>query len=397
MHEERCFAIKLPEQGEKMEELFDLKRNIFDLVTKQIHWKRTVKPASAIFEHILKEKKMSRIFDKNELLRLNKNLNAEFSLGDSEITTLLTHLHQAGTLLYFEEPALKDTIILDVQWLVDAFKSILAYYVGTEKVHDIERQNFYDTGELSERELDAIWKRQEDKGKGFITHRCVLTSFMEKLGLLAKVTFEDQLWYYFPSMNSRKFDNKQFEDCKKSSILSFQFEENNQRPIFVFYRFVIKCMKFPGWNIWIQNHRRCIYEDVACFSFQEHIVLLCVCSFQIQVQVCHPTNDIEGNLLGEIKSMLENTMEELRIHNNELTRKKFKFNIRIGYKCENGKFHDEELNFIPEVDLTNTNRKSLCKFCPKVHTLENGICWVNLILYSLMFDILINYIKRKQL
>ena len=234
MNSSRCFAIRLPVKGEKLEELSDLKRHIFDLVTEQLYWKRKVKPASAILEHILQENRKRRIIFWKDVLKLNNNLDPGYKLVDSEIITLLKHLHQAGTLLYFEEPALKDKIILDVQWLVNAFKSILAYYVGFEKGHDIKRQHFYETGELYDEELDAIWKREEDQGKKYVTHKNVLTSFMEKLGLLAVCDSEDLLWYYFPSMNSRKFDNTKFKNYKKSSILSFQFDKKNNVPYLYF-------------------------------------------------------------------------------------------------------------------------------------------------------------------
>ena len=332
-----------------------------------------MEPASAILEHILQEYKERRIINKKVLLDHNELLSIEYRLDNSELTTLLMHLHEAGTLLYFEEPALKETILLDVQWLVDAFRSILAYKVATENRDDIKRQRFCETGELYNEELVAIWKRQETEGKDYISHKDVLTTYMEKLGLLAVCNVDERVWFYFPSMNRRKFDNKQFEDFKKSSVLSFQFEREKQLPIFVFYRFVIKCMKLPLWKIHMKRKSQCIYDEVACFSFRGHIVLLCVFNFQIQVQVCHPTNDIKANLLKEIKSTLENTMEEFRNQNYEFD---------IGYKCQYGKFHAEELNFIPEadlIDLTNTDEKSLCKFCSVTHELGNGIYWVNFI------------------
>ena len=374
MHSRRCFAIRLPVKGEKLEELSDLKRHIFGLVTEQLYWKRTVKPASAILEHILQENRKRRIILRKDVVKLNNNLDPGCKLDDSEITTLLKHLHQAGTLLYFEEPALKDKIILDVQWLVNAFKSILAYYVGIEKGHDIEHQHFYETGELYDEELDAIWKREKDKGKDYIIHKDALTSFMEKIGLLAICDSEDRLWYYFPSMNSRKFDNTKFENCKKSSILTFQFDKKKQFPLFVFYNFIVRCMKLPRWKIHMKQEIRCIYDEVACFSFRGHIVLLCVFNFQIQVQVCHPAIDIESNILKEIKSMLESTMEEF-------LSKKYEFDI--GYKCLNGRFHDEGLNFFSEKDLMDYHR--LCGFCSDEHTLGSGIDWVNLI--SILSDI----------
>ena len=377
MHSHRCFAIRLPVKGEKLEELLDLKRHLFCLVTEQRYWKRTVKPAYAILEHILHENIKRRIIFRKDVQKLNDYLDPGYRLDDGEITTLLKQLHQAGTLLYFEDPALKDTIILDVQWLVNSFKSILAYYVGIEKGHDIERQSFCQTGELYDEELDAIWKREEDKGKNYKEHKDVLTSFMEKLGLLAVCDSEDQLWYYFPSMNSRKFDNSKFENWKKSSILAFQFDKKKQFPIFVFYKFVIRCMKLPRWKIHMKQKIRCIYDEVACFSFRGHIVLLCDCDYQIQVQVCHPVNEIERNLLEEIKSMLESTMEEFRTLNYEFD---------IGYKCLNGKFHDEDLNFCSEIDLMDG--KQLCGFCSDYHELGNGIYWVKLLfLFSFLIDI----------
>nr|XP_022292748.1 probable serine/threonine-protein kinase roco6 [Crassostrea virginica] len=323
LHKRRCFAISLPENGKMMEELSDLKKAIVKVVENQHYWKRIVKPASAILEHIIQEKKMSRTIHKKELFKLNNTLDSVFRLDDSEITTLLKHLHQAGTLLYFEEPALKDTIILDVQWLVDAFKSILEYYVGIEHANDSIIQKFRETGELDEKDLLNIWKGTQYKK----TYK-ILTSFMERLGLLAKCNNGNQFWYYFPSMNRRKFENKPFEDVKKSSILSFQFEKEKQLPIFVFYKCVVKCMKLSSWEIHIENNCRCIYDDAACFSFRGHIVLLCISNFQIQVQVCrNPANDVDPNILSEIKLMLEKTMEEFRSHN---------FTFEIGYKCLNG-------------------------------------------------------------
>ena len=355
-----------------MEKLSDLKKNIFNLVTKQRYWKRTVKPTCAILEHILQEKKMFRIIKRKELFGINETLDIEFRLVKNDITTLLKHLHRAGTLLYFEEPTLEETIILDVQWLVDAFKSILAYYVGIEKGHDIKRQHFYETGELYDEELDAIWKREEDKGNDYITHKDVLTSFMEKLGLLAVCDSEDKIWYYFPSMNSRKFDHSKFENYKKSSILSFQFDEKRQFPIFIFYKFVVRCMKLPFWELHTKQLIRCIYDEVACFSLRGHIVLLCVFNYQIQVQVCHLSRVIESNILKEIKSILESTMKEILTQNYEFD---------IGYKCLNGKFHDEGLNFFSEMDLMDD--KKLCGFCSDDHELGNGIYWVNL--FSILF------------
>lgn len=127
-------------------------------------------------------------------------------------------------------------------------------------------------------------------------------------------------------------------------------------------------MKLPSWKIQIEKQCRCIYDEVACFSFRGHIVVLCLYNHQVQVQVCRPAFDIETNILKEIKSMLENIMEEFRNQNYEFD---------IGYKCLHGKFRDQELNFVSETDLTVGDNDHLCTFCTtQKHFLEKEICWV---------------------
>lgn len=121
---------------------------------------------------------------------------------------------------------------------------------------------------------------------------------MEKLGLLAVCNSEEEnalkTWYYFPSMNKRQFDEelKNIKGFNSSSILCFQFDEQGQLPIFLFYELVVKCVKLPGWSILTVNKTRSIYEKFACFSYREHIVVVCICNFQIQVQVFIPKYEL---------------------------------------------------------------------------------------------------------
>lgn len=373
LHSKRWCAIRLPEKGEKIEELSNLKETIVKLTNKDELWKRTVKPASAILEHILQTQKMRRIINTKEVFELNGKLDPEFRLNNFEIKTLLKQLHQAGTLLYFEETDLNDKIVLDVQWFVDAFKSILTYRVDISEPNNSKAEQFKMTGEMDHSQLSKIWNIRQYENKHYET----LTSFMERLGLLAVCHSENRIWYYFPSMNRRRYKNGQFEGFKKSSILLFQFDKKKQIPIFVFYKLVVKCIKLHLWKILTEKGCRCIYDDVACFSFQGHIVLLCIFNFQIQAQVCRREEEIETNTVKEIKYMLENTMEKLGITDYEL-----------GYKCGNGEFHEEGDNFFSESDFME--EKKLCEFCSnnQYHELGdgNGIYWVTLYSFFFLFE-----------
>lgn len=172
---------------------------------------------------------------------------------------MLLFFHRVGTLLYFEENDLKETIILDIQWFSDTFKCIIAYHVDLKNT-DIECVRFQTTGELEDSVLEELWRME--KNKEYTKHKDIILAYMEQLGLLAicntecPKTKEIRNWYYIPSMNKRKF---KINDRKlsRSSILCFQFDEKRQLPIFVFYGVIVKCMKIPGWSIFKQNGQNC--------------------------------------------------------------------------------------------------------------------------------------------
>lgn len=95
---------------------------------------------------------------------------------------------------------------------------------------------------------------------------------------LEKVDFEKYIWYYVLSMNKRKFDMR-IEGLFKLFIFCFDFSEYEYNLIFVFYCLSLKCLKLFGWIFWIENNKRCIYENVVCLFFWGYIVVICVCNF----------------------------------------------------------------------------------------------------------------------
>lgn len=222
----------------------------------------------------------------------NGSLDIEFRLSETEITETLKFLHRVGSLLYFDEDELRHIVILDVQWFVNAFKCVIADSMDVEKVNNKEQTKFHQTGELDDEKFVAIWKKPQNEQNGYEEHKKEIITYMEHLGLLAicnkkdiSLTKANSVWYYFPSMNKRKFgkDLEKLAEYKTSSILCFQFDEEGQFPLFVFYELVSKCNKMTGWSISEEGDTRSIYENVACFTFKSHYVVICICKFQIQV------------------------------------------------------------------------------------------------------------------
>lgn len=178
MNKARNFAIGFPGKGSKLADLKEIKTCIANM-----GYSDQIPAVWALFETFMQAEKRRRIITRKTLSVFNDQLRKEFRLNDDNITKMLLFLHRAGNLFYVYEGILKETIIIDVQWFLDAFKSIIAYPVGIE-TNDQKRHRFKDTGEISDQELTAIWESCIG-GQTLISLKKVVLSYMEHFGWLA--------------------------------------------------------------------------------------------------------------------------------------------------------------------------------------------------------------------
>ncbi|XP_065922645.1 uncharacterized protein [Magallana gigas] len=366
LNADRMYAIGIPDSGSELEDLKEIKKCIANIVKSPRYSKENIRPVWALFEHILNIMKENRKVISRKTLSdyIDQLIAQEFRIDESEISKMLDFFHRVGVLLYFDKDGLKEKIILDIQWLLDAFKCIIEYPVRTE-VNDMKRRHFYRTGELDNVELDRIWHIQ---GKDFLKHKTTMIAYMQQLGLLIplkELHSIDSTVYYFPSMNRKRFD-KTGENNSKSSILCFKFDDEMQLPINVFHGIVLKCSKINNWSILTEGAKNniCLYQNTACFSFQKHVVVLCNCNFEIRVQVWASPEIYDGRLLKEIKHLVEDI-----IHDDDLS-------YEIGYKCRKDVLNvEEDVSFISQSTFPVSNH--LCEICDvdKKHVVDNDICW----------------------
>lgn len=366
LHEDRKFAIGYPKTGAKLTDLKDIKTCIANIVRSPAFFD-IIQPVWAIFEYIMRKEKSRKIIKRNKISHYNTELSEEFKMTDDNITEMLLFFHKVGNCLYFDKVKLKETIILDVQWFLDAFKCLISFEVNIAQ-NDCKRLLFKTTGEMDDKELLAIWETNKE-GRKYLSYKTEILSYMEQLGLLAICfTNNDHIpMYYFPSMNKRRFKNPD-KNFKKSSILCFEFDKNGQLPFYTFYCLVVKCLTISDWSILQENEKNCLYENVACFSYRHGIVVVCLCKFQIQVQVWIPEKDgiIGTVLLDKIQRSVEEKISEIK-----------KNNYNIGYKCQNGMLNAEEDNsFIALKEFPVSN--FTCQRCAlgNKHYVDNNICWV---------------------
>lgn len=365
LHPDRTFAIGFPKRESELENLTEIKKCIAKLVRDSTSFEERIRPVWAIFEHILQNKKVQRIISRKMLAGINSRLNEELRINEEEMSKMLCFLHRVGTLLYFDEKGLNETVILDIQWFVDAFKTIINFPVDLNDP-DYSLERFRCTGVLNDEEVNKIWKSRAKEG--YISHKKEILSYMERLGLLA-IMYKNESLYYIPSMNKRKFVNNDIhKGCSKSSILCFLFDENGQLPVFLFNGIVLKCMKIPKWSVLREkNDQMCLYENLACFLFNNHTVVVCLCKYKIQVQVLDPTsNSIDVNLLREIQQTVEEKIQEYK-----------GYTYGIGYKCKNGIINTGDTNsFIAIAEFPVSTH--VCQNCKgeKLHFVDNAIFWV---------------------
>ncbi|KAJ8302326.1 hypothetical protein KUTeg_021313 [Tegillarca granosa] len=103
-----------------------LRKAIVNLSSKQSHWGEE-KPASWIFleKKILEQKKENKKIISFKGIG-DLNAQTEYPVGsETELQMFLTFHHAVGNIVYFNEEGLNKFIILNPQWLIDAFKSIL--------------------------------------------------------------------------------------------------------------------------------------------------------------------------------------------------------------------------------------------------------------------------------
>ena len=228
---------------------------------------------------MLRKEIKEKIVLRGRLSEFNDKIHTEFKLTEDEINKMLEYLNRVGSLLYREEDHIRKIVILDVQWFVDAFKSIVTYSVDVKNPNDTDRDYFRTTGELKDDQIDAIWKETANEGKEYFKYKKEILSYMEHLGLLTVCESKSLIsetriskWYYFPSMNTKPFQVEHApENFKSSSILCFQFDENGQFPISVFYALVAKCIKMEKLEHFRKKQAKMYLRERSIVFFSPHL------------------------------------------------------------------------------------------------------------------------------
>ncbi|XP_062602236.1 probable serine/threonine-protein kinase pats1 [Saccostrea cucullata] len=323
----RRFAVEFHDN----ESIEKLKLSIADVVCKIAHWGEELPQSWAMFETFLQEKKFPKILSRSELEMFNEILPEGIKLQISDMSPMLQFFHDIREIIHFNHQFLNKVIFLDVQWFADAFRNVI-----TDKNHaqeDLfefasEWDKFNETGELDEALLSAIWRMNNN---GYLEHKEDIMMYMEKLGLLAKMS--DKTWYV-PCMNKMQFPVDCFSSYPASSILCYTF---GILPVEIFHRLVATCMQIP-WEIFSDEERGCIFQKTAILVFhdQHHNILLGMTQTEIQVQVFVVEGEVNVSTCHQIRENIERIL-----HNLSNTFQK-KSDFQVEFKCKSTGFCDSK-------------------------------------------------------
>ncbi|XP_062598536.1 uncharacterized protein LOC134259928 [Saccostrea cucullata] len=283
---------------------------------------------------------------------------------DKDLDDGLRFLHEIGQIVYFADEKMKNVIIVNVQWFVDAFK-----YIITDEKHlaRIVSENIWiNTGRITASELKEIWKYTKDSS--YIQHKDDILPYMDKLGLMTEIKGDSSgQTYYIPSMNRTEItDNCQHAITKgqKTSIMVFHFK--TYLPHFFFFRLVVNCLK--EWKaldmaFFCKNAAFYMVEDAS------HYIAIAVNKTSIQLQVF--TADKDMKLQSECVIQIRDTVESLI---NEIAQT-FHRHIKYerGFSCTDINITDEDDEFFlkeNQIEGIKTITGKEERPCPK-HVLRN--------------------------
>ena len=371
MDKSRVFSFK----KESKKNVKDFKKCFASTVKLQSHWGAKLPISWTKLESVLRKlkEKSHKVFSVLNLSRFVLKTNELGINNEEDLLDALMFFNDTGVILYRIE--IKDIIILDVQWFVDAFKRII---FDEEHIKDMdvssdteEFKTLRKHGLLSSNALNVVWQNSE-----FGKHKKDLVSYMKHLDMLAELSEEK---WYVPCMNKQKFECKFLDNCNVSSRLCFLFEF---LPFVIYHRLVVACINNMWMKPWESTGRMSIFHTVTILTCKDdyHRVLIAICdnkepthndfpySIEIQSNVTKP-REIDIGVTLKLK-------EDIFRNLTNLTRglPSCETSSQLGYRCRIQPFGgNQESHIIKEEEMLASNYD--CAKCSQPHIVDvDSIC-----------------------
>ena len=260
-----------------------LQTEILNLAQLQAYWGVQTPSRWLLLEREIHHAKDSglKVLSIGKIRGLNSGLEIQIP-DEEELQMFLQFLHDSGEVIYFNEPTLKDYIVLDPVWLIDALKAFITadrFAIRSPK-HADKWKLFCETGIVHKSTIIDIFK--ENKDLALLKNSEHVLRLMEKFLFIASpvgttgnlndkgdINLKTDVVYIVPSM-VQKPGNKELitsPEGLSSTTVFCMVSQNNFLPSAVFHKLLAKCTS--KWEIVEQSGRKQIFCDVCKFNLDQ--------------------------------------------------------------------------------------------------------------------------------
>ncbi|XP_053391442.1 uncharacterized protein LOC123543542, partial [Mercenaria mercenaria] len=225
--------------------------------------------------------KQNKIVDIAQIINIDST--NDYPLGTTEqIKLFLKHKHDQGTLFYFDEEPISNFVVLDPQFLVDAFKCIITADRFIRNLPEITEfwMALKTEGKLEMPLIDKLWGNEADKK--FMTHKETILWFLQKHRIISEAMRFDETeqipvglgWYVVPSLlkdHSQVAEMKDFLTGKKQTQIKFVITFDNSSIVPTIYHRLTAAI-LGKWSIQIFRKGKLLFENMSVVRLDVHHV-----------------------------------------------------------------------------------------------------------------------------
>ena len=294
-----------------------LRSCITDLVQEKQTWNPEMPAKWIPLETSLIKRKPMKYITFQEVCNIDKE--SVFPIGnEEEIRVFLTYHHAQGTIVYFNDDGLSDFVILDPQWIVDAFKCIItsSAFCHIKSILAL-RQELISEAILRPKLVDEAWGNASDRD--FMEQKVILLRYLNRLGIIAIASHFDVStlvtekldFFIVPSLLQRSCS-----DC----WFSFRYENMNNPLAFVFsedivsptvYHHITSAM-LGRWPVVKRGGRAQLFADSGLYQLdREHVGIIRITDNAIELNVGNIIgNPVENRLSDHYRRFVEMVLKD---------------------------------------------------------------------------------------
>ena len=268
-------------------------------------------------ERSLKDYMHLKIISFNHVLQIDA-MN-EYPLGSvDQVRIFLLYHHSKGTFIYFDEDPISYYVVLDPQYLIDAFKCVITSGRFCKKDPVIRPlfNKLQDEGRLEKVLIDKQWSG--DPNSTYMEHKEILLAFLTKHHIISEATEYDEDtksssglgWFVVPSFlrdECPKEDFEQFVTGKMQSNLRFVLEFENTTIVPTIYHRLIAAT-VGKWPVIHFREKPVMYKNLCAVRLEKnHIGFAEMRSETIELSLANlcPLISVDTNLCDRFRRFVE--------------------------------------------------------------------------------------------